>query len=87
MLYEVITIEIKISQGAKPGHGGILPASKITPEVAEARKIPLGQDCVSPAYHSAFSTPIELLQFIARLRDLSGGKPVGFKLCIGHPHA
>jgi glutamate synthase domain-containing protein 2 len=77
-------IEIKLSQGAKPGHGGVLPAAKITPEIAEARSVPMGRDCVSPAAHSAFSTPLELIEFIARLRDLSGGKPVGFKLCIGH---
>jgi glutamate synthase domain-containing protein 2 len=78
-------IEIKLSQGAKPGHGGILPADKVTPEIAATRGVPLGQDCVSPSSHSAFSTPIEMMQFIARLRELSGGKPVGFKLCIGQP--
>lgn len=78
-------IEIKLSQGAKPGHGGILPGAKVTPEIAEARGVPAWQDCNSPAHHSAFSTPIELMHFIARLRELSGGKPVGFKLCIGHP--
>ena len=76
-------IEIKLSQGAKPGHGGILPASKLTEEIAEMRKVPMGQDVVSPAAHSAFSTPVELLEFIEHLRELSGGKPVGFKLCIG----
>lgn len=78
-------IEIKLSQGAKPGHGGILPAAKVTPEIAEARGVPVGQDVVSPARHSAFNTPVELLEFIDRLRELSGGKPVGFKLAIGHP--
>jgi glutamate synthase domain-containing protein 2 len=78
-------IEIKLSQGAKPGHGGILPGPKVTPEIAEARGVPAWQDCNSPARHSAFTTPIELMQFVARLRELSGGKPVGFKLCIGHP--
>ncbi len=78
-------IEIKLSQGAKPGHGGILPAPKVTPEIAAARGVPVGQDCVSPSSHSAFQTPIELMHFVARLRELSGGKPVGFKLCIGHP--
>lgn len=78
-------IEIKLSQGAKPGHGGILPGSKVTPEIARARGVPVGQDCDSPNRHGAFGTPIELLQFVARLRELSGGKPVGFKLCIGHP--
>jgi len=78
-------IEIKLSQGAKPGHGGILPAPKVTPEIAAARGVVAGRDCISPSSHSAFSTPIELMQFVARLRELSGGKPVGFKLCIGHP--
>jgi glutamate synthase domain-containing protein 2 len=78
-------IELKLSQGAKPGHGGVLPGPKVTPEIAEARGVPVGQDCVSPASHSAFSTPLELLSFIDKLRDLSGGKPTGFKLCIGHP--
>nr|WP_052026123.1 FMN-binding glutamate synthase family protein [Oceaniovalibus guishaninsula] len=81
---QIKMIEIKLSQGAKPGHGGMLPAAKITREIAEARGVPMGQDCVSPAGHSAFSTPIELCRFIAQLRELSGGKPVGFKLCIGH---
>ncbi len=76
-------IEIKLSQGAKPGHGGILPAVKLTPEIAKIRNVPMGKDVISPAAHSAFSTPRELVAFIARLRDLSGGKPVGFKLCIG----
>lgn len=82
---QVKMIEVKLSQGAKPGHGGILPAAKITPEIAETRKIPMGQDCISPSYHSAFSNPVELLEFLARLRELSGGKPVGFKFCVGHP--
>lgn len=82
---QVKMIELKISQGAKPGHGGVLPGPKVTPEIAEARGVPVGIDCLSPASHAAFKTPIELLQFIARLRDLSGGKPTGFKLCIGHP--
>jgi len=77
-------IEIKLSQGAKPGHGGILPGSKVTKEIAETRGIALGETCVSPPSHKAFSTPIEMMQFIATLRELSGGKPVGFKLCIGH---
>ena len=84
-LGSVRMIELKLSQGAKPGHGGVLPAAKITPEIAEARGIPMGEDCVSPAAHSAFSTPRELLAFISQLRELSGGKPVGFKLAIGHP--
>jgi glutamate synthase domain-containing protein 2 len=82
---QVKLIELKLSQGAKPGQGGLLPGPKVTPEIAQARGIPVGRDCVSPAAHSAFSTPIELMHFIARLRELSGGKPTGFKLCIGHP--
>ena len=82
---QVRMIEIKLSQGAKPGHGGVLPGPKVTREIAEARGVEQGVDCISPASHSAFSTPIEMLQFIARLRELSGGKPVGFKFCVGHP--
>jgi glutamate synthase domain-containing protein 2 len=78
-------IEIKLSQGAKPAHGGILPAAKITPEIIEIRKVEAGKDVISPPSHSAFSGPVGLLQFIKKLRDLSGGKPVGFKLCIGQP--
>ncbi len=80
---EVKMIEIKLSQGAKPGHGGILPAKKNTPEIAAIRMVKAGTTVFSPPYHNAFSTPRELIQFIARLRELSGGKPVGFKLCIG----
>ncbi len=76
-------IEIKLSQGAKPGHGGILPAIKLTQEIADIRHVPMGHDVISPPAHSAFSSPIGLLNFVARLRELSGGKPVGFKLCIG----
>jgi len=83
-LEQVKMVEIKLSQGAKPGHGGMLPASKISAEIAEARGVPMGQDCISPPAHNAFSTPLELMDFIARLRELSKGKPVGFKLCIGH---
>ena len=82
---QVKLIELKMSQGAKPGHGGILPGPKVTAEIAAARGVPVGQDCISPSGHSAFSTPLEMMHFIARLRRLSGGKPVGFKLCIGHP--
>jgi glutamate synthase domain-containing protein 2 len=82
---QVKMIEVKLSQGAKPGHGGVLPGAKVTAEIAAARGVPVGVDCVSPAAHSAFSTPTELLHFIAYLRELSGGKPTGFKLCIGHP--
>ena len=75
-------IEIKLSQGAKPGLGGLLPGEKVSAEIAEARGVPQGEDCVSPPRHSAFSTPLELVAFITRLRELSGGKPVGFKLCL-----
>jgi glutamate synthase domain-containing protein 2 len=82
---QVKMIELKLSQGAKPGHGGMLPGAKVTPEIAAARGVPVGVDCISPARHSAFNTPIEMMQFLARLREMSGGKPVGFKLCIGHP--
>jgi glutamate synthase domain-containing protein 2 len=82
---QVKMIEVKLSQGAKPGHGGLLPGSKVSIEIAQARGVTPGVDCVSPASHSAFSTPIELLQFIDKLRNLSGGKPTGFKLAIGHP--
>ncbi|OGO91876.1 MAG: glutamate synthase [Coxiella sp. RIFCSPHIGHO2_12_FULL_42_15] len=82
-LDNVKMIEIKLSQGAKPGHGAILPGAKVTAEIAETRGIPIGKDCLSPARHSAFSTPIELMEFIKTLRELSGGKPIGFKLCIG----
>jgi len=78
-------VEIKLSQGAKPGHGGVLPGGKVTAEIAEARGVGVGEDCISPAAHSAFSTPIEMMHFIARLRELAGGKPVGLKLCVGHP--
>jgi len=76
-------VEIKLSQGAKPGHGGILPAKKNTPEIAAIRLVKAGTTVFSPPFHSAFSTPEELLRFVKKLRDLSGGKPVGFKLCIG----
>lgn len=82
-LPQVKMIEIKLSQGAKPGHGGILPAAKVTAEIAEIRGVPQGKDVLSPPAHTAFSTPRGLLEFLARLRDLSGGKPVGFKLCLG----
>ena len=80
---QVKMIEIKLSQGAKPGHGGMLPAKKVTAEVARIRLVPEGKDVLSPPAHSAFNTPIGLLEFVKKLRDLSGGKPVGFKLCIG----
>ncbi len=82
---QVKMIEIKLSQGAKPGHGGILPKHKVTAEIASTRGVPMGVDCISPSSHSEFSTPLQLLEFVARLRELSGGKPVGFKYCLGHP--
>ncbi len=82
---QVKLIEIKLSQGAKPGHGGILPAAKVTREISAARGVPIGVDCVSPSSHSAFRSPLEMMAFIVRLRELSGGKPVGFKFCMGHP--
>lgn len=81
---QVKMIELKLSQGAKPGHGGVLPGAKVSAEIAATRGVPQGVDCISPPRHSTFSTPVELMQFIARLRELSGGKPVGFKLCLGH---
>lgn len=77
-------IEIKLSQGAKPGHGGMLPAAKVTEEIALIRHVPVGQDVISPPAHSSFDSPEGLLKFVVRLRELSGGKPVGFKLCIGN---
>ena len=84
-LPQVKMIELKLSQGAKPGHGGVLPGPKVTLEIAEARGVTPWVDCISPSSHSAFSTPIEMMLFIDKLRRLSGGKPTGFKLCIGHP--
>jgi glutamate synthase domain-containing protein 2 len=80
---EVRMIEIKLSQGAKPGHGGILPGRKNTPEVAAIRLVKPGTTVFSPPFHSAFSTPKEMILFLQKLRELSGGKPVGFKLCVG----
>ena len=82
---QIKMIEIKLSQGAKPGHGGVLPKAKITKEIAAIRQIPMNRDCVSPAVNPECTTPIDLLNFVKRLRDLSGGKPIGFKLCIGNP--
>ena len=82
---EVKMVELKLSQGAKPGHGGVLPAAKVSREIAETRGVPMGRDCISPARHGVFSTPVGLLEFIAKMRDMSGGKPAGFKLAIGHP--
>ncbi|MDO8774894.1 MAG: FMN-binding glutamate synthase family protein [Burkholderiaceae bacterium] len=81
---QVKMIELKLSQGAKPGQGGVLPGPKVSAEIAAARGVPEGVECVSPDRHSSFSTPIEMLQFIHKLRTLSGGKPTGFKFCIGH---
>ena len=80
---QVKMIEIKISQGAKPGHGGVLPGVKNTVEIAEIRGVIPGITILSPPAHSAFSNPSELIRFVKRLRDLSSGKPIGFKLCIG----
>lgn len=82
---QVRMIELKLSQGAKPGHGGILPAAKITKEIAEIRNVTMGQDVLSPPAHSAFQGARGLLEFITRLRELANGKPVGFKLCVGNP--
>lgn len=82
---QVRMIEVKLSQGAKPGHGGILLGPKVTRAIAEARGVPEGVDCISPASHSAFRTPLELLDFLQELKTLSAGKPVGIKMCIGHP--
>lgn len=83
---QVKMIEIKLSQGAKPGHGGVLPGAKVTEEIAEARQVEVGKTVLSPASHSAFSTPIEMLEWLTELRELSGGKPVGIKMCVGQPH-
>ena len=85
-LDQIKMIEIKLSQGAKPGHGGVLPGTKVTKEIAETRGVPAGENCISPVAHSAFSTPLEMLAWAARLREMSGGKPVGIKLCVGQPH-
>lgn len=84
ILPQIKMIELKISQGAKPGHGGILPAAKNTEEIAAIRHVKPFTRIVSPPYHTAFSSPIEMVHFINKLKALSGGKPVGFKLCIGH---
>jgi glutamate synthase domain-containing protein 2 len=83
-LDQIKMVELKISQGAKPGHGGVLPAAKVSAEISRIRGVAMGEDCISPAGHSAFSTPIEMMAFIGEMRRLSGGKPAGFKLCIGH---
>ena len=81
---QIKMVELKVSQGAKPGHGGVLPAAKVSKEISQIRGVAMGEDCISPAYHRAFSTPVEMMHFIAEMRRLSGGKPAGFKLCIGH---
>ncbi len=83
---QVKMIEVKLSQGAKPGHGGVLPGEKVTEEIAQARGVPVGETVTSPAAHSSFSTPIEMLEWLTSLREMSGGKPVGIKLCVGQPH-
>lgn len=81
---QVKMIEVKLSQGAKPGKGGMLPGEKVNQAIADARGVPKGQSVYSPARHTVFDTPREMIEWIADLRRLSGGKPVGFKLCIGH---
>jgi glutamate synthase domain-containing protein 2 len=82
---QIKMVELKISQGAKPGHGGVLPAAKVSEEISKIRGVAMGEDCISPASHRAFSTPVGMMKFIGEMRKLSGGKPTGFKLCIGHP--
>jgi glutamate synthase domain-containing protein 2 len=81
---QIKMVELKISQGAKPGHGGVLPAAKVSEEISRIRGVAMGEDCISPAYHKAFSTPLQMMAFIGEMRRLSGGKPAGFKLCVGH---
>src|SRR3979411_3161094 len=81
---QIKMVELKVSQGAKPGHGGVLPAAKVSEEISKIRGVAMGEDCISPASHRAFSTPIQMMEFIGQMRKLSGGKPAGFKLCIGH---
>ncbi|MGP5218365.1 MULTISPECIES: FMN-binding glutamate synthase family protein [Micrococcaceae] len=80
---QVKGITLKLSQGAKPGIGGVLPMEKLTPEIAEARGVPMDEDCISPASHSAFHTPRELMEFVGTLRELADGKPIGYKFCVG----
>jgi len=82
---QIKMVELKISQGAKPGHGGVLPAAKVSEEISKIRGVAMGEDCISPASHRAFSTPLEMMSFVGDMRKLSGGKPAGFKMCIGHP--
>src|ERR1700754_3700502 len=85
VLDQIKMVELKISQGAKPGHGGVLPAAKVSEEISKIRGVAMGEDCISPAYHRAFSTPLQMMAFIGEMRRLSGGKPAGFKMCVGHP--
>ena len=80
---QVKMVSLKLSQGAKPGIGGVLPAAKVSKEIAQIREVPQGEKCVSPSTHRVFHTPVELIEFIAQMRDLAGGKPAGFKLCVG----
>src|SRR5579863_9307464 len=82
---QIKMVELKISQGAKPGHGGVLPAAKVSEEISRIRGVAMNEDCISPAFHRAFSTPLQMMAFVGKMRALSGGKPAGFKLCIGHP--
>src|SRR5246500_1778032 len=82
---QIKMVELKVSQGAKPGHGGVLPAAKVSEEISKIRGVAMNEDCISPASHRVFSTPLEMMSFIGEMRRLSGGKPAGFKLCIGHP--
>src|ERR1700749_3218829 len=82
---QIKMVELKISQGAKPGHGGVLPAAKVSEEISRIRGVAMNEDCISPATHRAFSTPLQMMAFVGEMRKLSGGKPAGFKLCIGHP--
>jgi glutamate synthase domain-containing protein 2 len=82
---QIKMVELKVSQGAKPGHGGVLPAAKVSEEISRIRGVAMGEDCISPATHREFSTPLEMMALIGAMRRLSGGKPAGFKLCIGHP--
>jgi glutamate synthase domain-containing protein 2 len=79
-------VSVKLSQGAKPGIGGVLPGSKVSAEIAQARGVPQGEKCVSPSHHREFSTPRELVRFLVRMRELADGKPVGMKLCVGARH-
>lgn len=83
---QVKMIELKLSQGAKPGHGGMLSGKKVTEEIARIRNVPLGKDVISPPAHSAFADARGMIAFIATLRELSGGKPIGIKFCLGHRH-